>query len=312
MFHDMLDYHEEYPDYNRINAIYKADRIKFRFKNCKLDKNYFGKGYYVVDEFNRKKEDQEFEDKFEKTKHKIKLIVFRNGFILNNGPFRDRSLRENHEFLKSVERGNIPQEFIRKGIKDLGILLINRRGEIYRHSRLYRSLPTSFDYIDLSDGPNPKKHVLDEFFEKNAGNLTDRGRNYYSANYASTPNIFRDEFGNSPRQKEVKLFVPFEGKGKVCANANIGGFGVNKDVHNYVDLFKPISTINIILFNGEIIKDEFNSNQMVRDIYLYVRRMTGSNNFELLEGTKPIKDFEKTIGELKLDNALLTQKINIL
>lgn len=312
MFHDMLDYHEESPDLNRMNAIYKADHIRFRFKNCKLNKNYFGKGYYVVDEFNRKKEDEEFEDKFAKTKYKIKLIVFKNGFILNNGPFRDRSLIENHEFLKSVEKGNIPQEFVRKGIKDLGILLINRRGEIYRHSRLYRSLPASFDYIDLSDGQNQKKHILDEFFERNAGNLTDRGRNYYSANFASTPNIFRVESDRSSKVKDYKNFVPFEGKGKVFANANIGGFQVNKSVRNYIDLLKPIFTINIILFDGTIIKDEFNSNQMVRDIYLYVRRMTGFNNFELLEGTKPINDFEKSIGELKLDNVLLTQKINIL
>ena len=34
-----------------------------------------------------------------KTKDKIKLVVYRNGFILNNGPFRDRSLQENNEFL---------------------------------------------------------------------------------------------------------------------------------------------------------------------------------------------------------------------
>ena len=69
--------------------------------------------------------------KFEQTKNKIKVILYKNGFILNNGPFRDRSIPENQQFMDEVEKGLIPQELIKKGIIDLGILLENRKNQIY-------------------------------------------------------------------------------------------------------------------------------------------------------------------------------------
>ena len=165
MFRDILDYQVQNADFNKIyQSSYNVNNIRNRFKNCKLNKNYFGKGHFLVDEYNRKKEEEEFENKFRNTKYKIKLVVYRNGFILNNGEFRDRSLKENIEFLKSVERGNIPKELIRKGINDLGILLINRKEELYS-SKLYKSLPASFDYINISlNSDSNSTHVLDQFF----------------------------------------------------------------------------------------------------------------------------------------------------
>ena len=80
MFHDILDYQNIKDDFSTINGEYKDEpHIRTRFKNCRLDNNYFGKGNYAVDEFNRKKSREEFEDKFEKTKNKIKLIVLETG-----------------------------------------------------------------------------------------------------------------------------------------------------------------------------------------------------------------------------------------
>ena len=58
--------------------------------------------------------------------------MYQNGFIINNGPFRDRAIPENQKFMEQVEKGNIPHELMDKGINDLGILLINRKNEIYR------------------------------------------------------------------------------------------------------------------------------------------------------------------------------------
>jgi len=78
-----------------------------------------------------KKKTEDNNEKFEKTKNKIKLVVYKNGFILNNGKFRDRSIPENNQFMEEVEKGNIPQEIVDKGITDLGILLINRKTEMY-------------------------------------------------------------------------------------------------------------------------------------------------------------------------------------
>lgn len=316
MFHDILDYQNQNADFNTINGEYKADHhIKTRFKNCRLDNNYFGKGNYAVDEFNKKKAKEEFEDKFDKTKNKIKLVVYKNGFILNNGSFRDRAIKENHEFLKSVEKGNIPDEFIRKGIYDLGILLINRREEMYR-SKLYKSLPTSFDYINISQDPNKskqddKKKFSEEKEKKPRDRITHRSRK--KSGKEPIDEIERYSFSSS-KQRSTKPFIPFGGKGKMLANANIGGFHVDKRVKNFVDFLSPACSISIILFNGEIIEDKFNYYQTLRDIYLFVRRVTGSNNFVLLNGIPPkaLNDYEKTIEELNLENTFLTQKINIL
>lgn len=313
MFHDLLDYTDS--DFHKIYKRYNVDHIRELFKNCKLDNNYFGKGHYLVDEYNRKKEEEEFETKFRNTKNKIKLVVYRNGFILNNGEFRHRALKENHEFLKSVEKGNIPQEFIRKGITDLGILLINRRDEMYV-SKLYHSLPASFDYINLSKNSTQNStHVLDKFFQKNVQNKNDRG-SLYNTTTERVPRRFRlseiEKRANSlPKDSGTKLFVPFSGNGKLLATSNIEGLHVEKNVANYYDDLSPVCTINIRLFNGENIKETFNCNQTLRDIYLYVRRITGSNNFVLLDGfpPKPITNYEKTIEELNLQNTLLIQQI---
>ena len=92
--------------------------------------NYYGKGNKAYDHYNQKRQEDNNE-KFEKTKNKIKLVVYKNGFILNNGKFRDKSIPENQRFMEEVEKGNIPQEIIQQGITDLGILLINRKTEIY-------------------------------------------------------------------------------------------------------------------------------------------------------------------------------------
>ena len=300
MFRDILDYQVQNADFNKI---YQSSYIKNRFKNCKLNNNYFGKGHFLVDEYNRTKEKEEFENKFQNTKYKIKLVVYKNGFILNNGEFRDRSLKENQEFLKSVERGNIPKELIRKGINDLGILLINRKEELYS-SKIYKSLPASFDYINISlNSDNNSTHVLDQFFQRN-----DSERIYmrYSLNEIEkrTNNLYED-FG-------VKLFVPFSGEGKLLGTTNVEGLVVKKNVKNFFDKSKPICTINIRLFNGEIINERFNRKQILTDIYLFVGKVTGSNNFVLLDGFPPktLTEDDKTIEDLQLENALLTQKIN--
>ena len=312
----IIDFQDENINCNILYTRNIYNNAKNDFKNCRLNKNYFGKGNKMVDEYNKKKEEEEFDDKFAKTKNKIKLVVFKDGFIINNGPFRESSIRENYEFLQSVRRGLIPQEFIRKGIKDLGILLINRFEERYR-SKLYRSLPASFDYLNLSDNPKDnEEHILDQFFRRNGINRADRDDFFYSQKTADIPKCFRMtdlyERSTTPKIKDIKIFSPFNGNGKLLATTNVKVSDVEKSVPNYIDKLSPICTINILLFNGDIIKQKFNSNEILRDVYLYVRRVTGSNNFTLTEGfpAKPLNDYEKTIGELKLQNSLLTQTIN--
>ena len=86
---------------------------------------------------------------------------------------------------------------------------------------------------------------------------------------------------------------------------------MQKDIKNKVDRNSPICTFSIRLFNGEIVKCEFNYTQTLREIYFYVQKISGSNNFHLLDGfpPKPLREYNKLIRELNLDNTILTQKI---
>lgn len=66
------------------------------------------------------------EDKYKKTENKIHLKTYRNGFIVNDGPFRSLDDPVNQKFMNEVNKGYIPREFIDQGIKDLGIALDQR------------------------------------------------------------------------------------------------------------------------------------------------------------------------------------------
>ena len=143
MFHTLFDYQDQnVPNNSQI----PKPRYKKYQKQIKKDKKpsqyYYGQGNQAYELYNKKNESDEnsnnsedsgdVTEKFEKTKNKVNLIVYKNGFILNNGPFRDRAIKENEEFMEQVERGVIPHELMDKGISSLGILLINRRNEIYQ------------------------------------------------------------------------------------------------------------------------------------------------------------------------------------
>jgi hypothetical protein len=187
MFHTLFDYKDQNQDFNVQNHNINNDTTKNKFKFGGLNGNYFGKGNRAIDQYNRKKSEMENDANFEKTKNKIKLVVFRNGFILNNGPFRDRSVYENNEFLREVERGIIPQELIRKGIKDLGILLINRKREMFR-SPLYQSLPSSLNYVNVSKNPNQFKNKRQNFneYSVNDHRYQDNGKSKHNQKYDTT------------------------------------------------------------------------------------------------------------------------------
>ena len=87
---------------------------------------------------------------------------------------------------------------------------------------------------------------------------------------------------------------------------------IHKEIRNKIDTCKPVCTVSVRLFNGEIVKGNFNYTQKLRDLYYFIKKTSGSKDFYLLDGfpPQPLKDYNKTIGELKLENSILTQKIN--
>ena len=141
MFHTLFDYQDQNVPNNK--QIPKGKSKGFNQKSSKGKSsfgNYYGQGNKAYDEYNKNDSDTDNSqnsydngDKFEKTTNKVKLIVYKNGFILNNGPFRDKTIPENQIFLEEVEKGLIPQEIRKKGINDLGILL----GGLFLYLDLY-------------------------------------------------------------------------------------------------------------------------------------------------------------------------------
>jgi len=368
MYNTLNYFEDQNSDFNRLNSVPNFNDIQNSFNYNNTD-NYFGKGNLAIDQYNMHKKEatkaMENDAKFKNTKNKIKLIVYKNGFILNNGEFRDRSIPENGEFLDEVDKGQIPQELIRLGIKDLGILLVNRKNEIYQSplSQNINPIYSSFNYYQnpfqfqndntfeyfpnqtnsndftYNGSPKPKPKINmsnvsqtpmgmrnnprnNIFYSTNTEKIEDRFKNKLNKNNNSKPNDNKEKKDNDKKfvdlldlkkdETEKSKFTAFSGSGKLVGNINFEGLQVNKDIKSFVDYLRPMCVISIRLFNGEIVKSQFNYSQTLADIYLYVRRLSGSNNFVLLDGfpPRPLIDYYRSIGELGLQNTVLTQKIN--
>ena len=330
MFHTLFDYQDQNIPNNK--QIQKKDSKGFPKK--KLNGNCYGQGNQAYDLYNKNNNDSEnsessdnesVSDKFEKTTNKVKVILYKNGFILNNGPFRDRSIPENAEFLEQMGRGVIPHELVEEGLDNLGILLVNRKTEFYHEPKKHNFLnlhnnnifnyPYNMGKNQYKKKPQPKKN-----------NIIPMGmsRINSSINFLNTSkridlNKYKDkkitkQNTSEPKDKEneKKKFTAFSGSGKLIRNISTQGLHVNKELKNNIDIYQPVCTISIRLFNGEVAKCQFNYSQTLRDIYYHVRRISGSNNFYLLDGfpPRPLRDYDMTIYELRLQNSLLTQKIN--
>ena len=329
MFHTLFDYKDENIDNNRQLSKNQSSRF-IRKSNLEQisNQNYYGKGNNAYDEYNKNNylyNNRNNPQQFEQTKNKVKLIVYKNGFILNNGPFRDRTEPENEEFLEQVERGVIPHEIADRGVNDLGILLINRKNEIFSQQGLHLNnySVNNFGFLQ-NQYPNPYQNqsILNQSTISNNfnGKVIPVGipRMHSSKNITKkipldSKKVKRQNI-SEPKddKKDDKKFRAFSGKGKRIATVNMQGLRVNKNLKNMVDIYQPTCTISIRLFNGEIAKCEFNYTQTLRDIYYHVRNISGSNNFYLLDGfpPKPLRAYDSTIYELRLYNSMLTQKIN--
>ena len=327
MFHTLFDYQDQNVPNNR--QISKKKSHGFLYKSSKENPmNDCGKENqtYSINNnnnnqsFNSQSNERDYNEQFEQTKNKVKVIVYKNGFILNNGPFRDSFIPKNKEFLDQIARGVIPHELVDKGISDLGIYLINRKNEVYQQRNRNNNSFSNFDFFkspNLVSQPNHYKIPK----QKN-NNLIPLGltRIYSSKdiqkkskkNDKNIKNLQRDSCSEPKDGEKEKKFTAFSGSGKLIRNVSTKGLRVNKNIKSNVDYYQPVCEVRIRLFNGDIAKCQFNYSQTLRDIYYHVRRISGSNNFYLLDGfpPKPLRDYDRTIYELRLQNTLLTQKIN--
>jgi UBX domain-containing protein 1 len=62
-----------------------------------------------------------------KDKEKIKITLYKNGFCVDDGPFRPLGDQKNKEFMTDIEKGFVPQELVEKGYKDIVVALENKK-----------------------------------------------------------------------------------------------------------------------------------------------------------------------------------------
>lgn len=369
MYNNLFDFENQNIDFNIQAPKSKASNYNYSYKFDQNQEIYFGKDKKTLDQFNRKKTSSRIinNPKFESKKTIIKIVIYKNGYILNNGEFKDIMFDENKKFLREIEKGDIPIELIKKGIMNTEILLENRKNEIY-HSTSNQNINNDlfesnifqnstqyqyqdqdlFSYLNNNDYklnneiamPNPK--MLNTFVSHNTKrSRNQKGEQLYSSNTVRVDNRkrtqnnlkktnsikkenkfvnfldFKKENDNKKEeekddQKEKKKFKAFSGFGQLVRNINSDGLYVNKSANTSADIYSPICHINIRLFNGEIIKAPFNYWQTLGDVYIYVKKLSGSANFVLLDGFPPkaLTNYGGTISQLGLKNTVLTQRIN--
>jgi len=420
--------------------LYDLNQQNYNSKNNGPQDNYYGKK--KRDEFSGINQNINA-DKNLKNNKKYKITLYKNGFIINHGKFREKSIPENHKFMKEIEKGMIPEELILNEPGNFEISYVDKKNEVYANQARNPITTTLEEYIHGNSNPktnqkinnnanqnlyqnnipqvdnnlynniniNPPLHIHQNYpgghhhyhqnnqnqqrhaqhrpnqiidnqeiqkgYQPQTSRRNQKRQKIEVDNMCLTPigmrnerkNIFVDnrEHPNEsknvetnmrksisvPKKKEEKKFrtfaslikeekikeeeekqkkkgkisnnyeekeekkeeekkfTAFAGSGKIIDNVNIKGLHVDKGVDTGADRSKPICTINIRLFNGEIIKSEFNYSQTLREIYYYVQKISGSNNFYLLDGFPPkkLRDYDKTIDFLKLENTTLTQKI---
>ena len=374
------------------NNLYDLNQQNYNSKNNGPQDNYYGKK--KRDEFTSINQNINAVKNI-KTNKKYKITLYKNGFIINNGKFREKSIPENHKFMKEIEKGMIPEELILNEPGNFEISYVDKKNEVYinqarnpitttleqyihgnknqkNNQNLYQNNIPQVDNnlhnnINININPplniqqnypgghhhhhqnnqNQQRHIqhlqnqiidnqeIQQGYQPQTSRRNQRRQQIEVDNMCLTPigmrnerkNIFVDnrEHQNEnknvepnmrksisvPKKKEEKKFTAFAGSGKIIDNVNTQGLHVDKGVDTGADRSKPLCTINIRLFNGEIIKSEFNYSQTLREIYYYVHKISGSNNFYLLDGFPPkkLRDYDKTIEFLKLENTTLTQKI---
>ena len=134
MFHSLDDYRDK-------NRDEKAEKDK-----RKTTDSYAGgksSGIAVMnpeDDWLNKVKKHDNKEQYDKTKNKLKLKLYKNGFILNDGEFRDIKDPLNKKFMDDVEKGYIPKELVKKGYNDLGIEMEDNRDKNYEPPKYFHIL----------------------------------------------------------------------------------------------------------------------------------------------------------------------------
>ena len=162
MFHTLDDYRDKNRDEN-------AEKDKRKT----TDSYAGGKSSGIAvenpedDEWVKKIKKFEDKEKYDKKKEKLKLTIYKNGFILDNGEFRNKDEPQNKKFIQEIEKGYIPNELVKKGYTDLGIEIDDHRSENYEPPKEFHAFTGLGQSIS-------KVHTEGLHGDKNASSNVDR------------------------------------------------------------------------------------------------------------------------------------------
>jgi UBX domain-containing protein 1 len=80
----------------------------------------------------RKERGETKEEKKDEVRTEIRIKLYQNGFVVDDGPFRPYDTPENKEFMKELNEGYVPKEIQKTTKGKVGIGLEDRRDEVYR------------------------------------------------------------------------------------------------------------------------------------------------------------------------------------
>lgn len=95
-------------------------------------------------------------------------------------------------------------------------------------------------------------------------------------------------------------------------NSKSIGLGLNKDVKFEVNHNQPTTRINIRLYTGDTITQEFNLTHTISDIRSFISRAAPvQGSFDILSGFPPkaLSDEFRSIKDAKLEGTTLTQRL---
>ena len=177
----------------------------------------------------------------------------------------------------------------------------------------YSRRPKKKQHLNLNENNNAYDWELEDKLNKEFFDEIEKANNHKKPpKKKAVPEIDLDEEFILPEEDE-KGFHAFKGTGTSISSVNTKGLRVDKKVISKVDKSKPTCKVNIRLYNGEVINEEFNLNQTLLEVIEFVRKKSRSKNFSLVDGfpPRPLTDYYKTIEELHLEGSLLTQRIII-
>lgn len=87
------------------------------------------------------------------------ITMYRNGFVVDDGPYRRLEDSENAEFLKSLAQGRTPRELVEDNGGDVTVGLVDRRNEDYVET--FRSFSGAGTSLGASTGSDNADGVID-------------------------------------------------------------------------------------------------------------------------------------------------------